>query len=232
MLFWRPIPAVCCNSRCQLFCKGQRTVPVTAGYQDSLHGPQDDINSVEHSPNGLFVFRYAAHVYLQVIRYKKNIGASNLWGWEISFLFSFVLLHLQWMALISCCCFMTVGGKKGLPLCDIILIPLAWRNQLQEKSWIFFSFRSDGLVAILLAPDLKLGFPEPWAGVGVGGWGRGMSHFTCIANQLKFYKAPPLQEKEFYWSLTLLASNESHLLPEAKWEVFLWSSTQFMSVLG
>ena len=146
-----------------------------------------------------------------MIRCKKNIGGSILWRWEISFLFSFCftssvvndsyfLVAILWQ----------LGKKKKDSCCaNIILIPLAWREPTTREilDLFFFSFRSDRFWATLpLVPHLKLGVSP----------GK-MSHFTCMQISWNSTRLP-LCRKKGLLSLTLLALNESCLLPEAKWE--------------
>lgn len=192
---------MCCHSRSlQLFGKGQRTVPVTTEYQDSLHQAQDDINSVEHSPNGLFVLGRSPMYTFRWLGIRKTLARLTFEAEKSHFSFLFVLLHLRWMTLIFLLLFYDSWEKKDSRCANIILIPLAWREPatgeiLDLFFFFFFSFRSDRFWAtLLLAPDLKLGFPEPWGG-------GGNESFHVCANQLKFYKAPPFAGKRGCWVL-------------------------------
>ena len=223
---------MCCHSRSlQLFSKGQRTAPVTTGYQDSLHQAQDDINLVEHSPDGLFVLGCSPMYTFRWLGIRKTLAGLTFEAEKSHFSFLFVLLRLWWMTIIFLLLFYDSWEKKKKRTPAVqILYSFLWPggNQLQEKSCIFFfffnSFRSDRFWAtLLLAPDLKLGFPEPWVGK--------MSHFTCVPISWYSTRLPPLQEKGTIESYIAGLEWESPS-PWRKVRVFLWSSTQFTPVLG
>ena len=202
---------MCCYSRSlQLFSKEQRTGPVTTEYQESLHQAQDNINLVDYSPNGLFESGRSPMYTFGWLGVRKTLVGLSFEAEKSHFSFLFVLLHLWWMTLIFSLLFYDSWEKKKDSCCaNIILIPLAWREPTTREilDLFFFSFRSDRFWATLpLVPHLKLGVSP----------GK-MSHFTCMQISWNSTRLP-LCRKKGLLSLTLLALNESHLLPEAKWE--------------
>ena len=223
---------MCCHSRSlQLFSKGQRTAPVTTGYQESLHQAQDDINLVEHSPDGLFVLGCSPMYTFRWLGIRKTLAGLTFEAEKSHFSFLFVLLRLWWMTLIFLLLFYDSWGKKkkGLLLCKYYTHSFGLEGTSYKRnpgSFFFFvnSFISDRFWAtLLLAPDLKLGFPEPWVGK--------MSHFTCVPISWYSTRLPPLQEKGTIESYIAGLEWESPS-PWRKVRVFLWSSTQFTPVLG
>lgn len=151
---------MCCHSRSlQLFSKGQRTAPVTTGYQDSLHQAQDDINLVEHSPDGLFVLGCSPMYTFRWLGIRKTLAGLTFEAEKSHFSFLFVLLHLRWMTLIFLLLFYDSWEKKKKKkdscCANIILIPLAWREPAtREILYLFFFF--------LIHSDL-IGFEQPFS---------------------------------------------------------------------